>query len=101
MHGDLCAAFVAAKSAGLKAPQEARAAEIGGALGALFGARETLTEMFESVMAEADDHTKARRVAYDLVPAMDALRAVSDQLESLTADSEWPLPRYSEMLFVR
>lgn len=42
-------------------------------------------------------------IAYgDLVtPAMDALRANSDKLETLIADDFWPLPKYREMLFNR
>jgi glutamine synthetase len=28
-------------------------------------------------------------------------RAASDQLERMVADDLWPLPRYSEMLFIK
>jgi glutamine synthetase len=100
-HGDLCSAVVAAKNAGMASPQSARAEEVGSALTALFQARDSLVATFDSVMGEEADADRARRVAYELMPAMDALRAVSDRLESITADSHWPLPRYSEMLFVR
>jgi glutamine synthetase len=34
-------------------------------------------------------------------PAMEAVRAVADKLEKLVADDLWPLPKYSEMLFIK
>jgi glutamine synthetase len=36
-----------------------------------------------------------------VVPAMDDVRDVADRLEGLVADSLWPLPKYSEMLFIK
>ena len=36
-----------------------------------------------------------------VLPAMDAVREVADQLEGIVADDFWPLPRYQEMLFVK
>ena len=57
--------------------------------------------MFETVSAIDDDFDKARKVAYELLPAMEAVREVADTLEELCDDSGWPIPRYSEMLFVR
>jgi glutamine synthetase len=35
------------------------------------------------------------------VPAMDVVRAGADQLEKLVADDLWPLPKYSEILFIK
>jgi glutamine synthetase len=35
------------------------------------------------------------------VPAMAAVRAGADQLEKLVADDLWPLPKYSEILFIK
>jgi glutamine synthetase len=35
------------------------------------------------------------------IPAMTAVRDVADRLEKLVSDDLWPLPKYSEMLFVR
>ena len=34
-----------------------------------------------------------------LVPAMNALRSVADELETLVSDKHWPYPTYSELLF--
>jgi glutamine synthetase len=36
-----------------------------------------------------------------VVPAMDDVRDVADRLEGLVADRLWPLPKYSEMLFIK
>jgi glutamine synthetase len=36
-----------------------------------------------------------------LVPAMDAVRAAADALERIVADDLWPLPKYSEILFIK
>jgi glutamine synthetase len=39
---------------------------------------------------------------YDtVVPAMDDVREVADRLERLIPDDLWPLPKYSEMLFIK
>jgi glutamine synthetase len=35
------------------------------------------------------------------VPAMAAVRSGVDQLEKLVADDLWPLPKYSEILFIK
>ncbi len=36
-----------------------------------------------------------------VVPAMDDVRDVADRLEKVVADDLWPLPKYSEMLFIK
>ena len=36
-----------------------------------------------------------------VIPAMAAVRAVADRLEKLVADDLWPLPKYSEILFIK
>jgi glutamine synthetase len=36
-----------------------------------------------------------------VIPAMEATRAVADKLERIVADDLWPLPKYSEMLFIK
>jgi len=42
----------------------------------------------------------AHALAEQVVPAMAAVREVSDRLEETVADEFWTLPKYSEMLFV-
>jgi glutamine synthetase len=36
-----------------------------------------------------------------VIPSMDAVRAVADRLERMVADDLWPLPKYSEILFIK
>ncbi|HEU4974313.1 MAG TPA: glutamine synthetase III [Baekduia sp.] len=36
-----------------------------------------------------------------VIPAMEAVRGISDRLERIVADDLWPLPKYSEMLFIK
>ena len=43
----------------------------------------------------------AKYVATRSSPAMDAVREVADKLERVVADDLWPLPKYSEILFVK
>ena len=51
--------------------------------------------------AESDDLLKkATALAYQVGPAMEAVRAVCDTLEVVVEDSLWPLPKYREILFM-
>jgi glutamine synthetase len=36
-----------------------------------------------------------------VIPAMNAVRDIADQLEKIVADDLWPLPKYSEILFIK
>jgi glutamine synthetase len=36
-----------------------------------------------------------------VIPAMEAVRRGADRLEGLVADDLWPLPKYSEILFIK
>jgi glutamine synthetase len=48
---------------------------------------------------EGLEHAKWMRD--NVIPAMEAARAVADKLERIVADDLWPLPKYSEMLFIK
>jgi glutamine synthetase len=51
-----------------------------------------------------DDSSPARWADYvhdRVVPAMEDVREVADRLEKIVADDLWPLPKYSEMLFIK
>ncbi len=43
----------------------------------------------------------AKYVENTVVPAMEAVRAIADRLERIVPDGLWPLPKYSEILFVK
>ncbi|MEZ0294410.1 MAG: glutamine synthetase type III, partial [Solirubrobacteraceae bacterium] len=44
---------------------------------------------------------EAKYVQNTVVPAMTAVRDTADTLERHVPDSLWPLPKYSEILFVK
>jgi glutamine synthetase len=48
-----------------------------------------------------DVHKDATYLRDSVIPAMDDVREVADRLEKLVADDLWPLPKYSEMLFIK
>ncbi|MCW2905124.1 MAG: glutamine synthetase catalytic region, partial [Streptosporangiaceae bacterium] len=51
-----------------------------------------------------DDSKPEKWAAYvhdRVVPAMEDVREVADRLEKTVADDLWPLPKYSEMLFIK
>ncbi|MCE9637439.1 MAG: glutamine synthetase III [Planctomycetes bacterium] len=99
--GALSASVVASKSAGVEAPQVARAHDVARFLAELDAARDALAQSRTAAGTEGDDQSKARRYAYEVAPAMSRVRAAADALEQICGDAYWPLPRYQEMLFVR
>ena len=46
-------------------------------------------------------HRWAKYMRDRVIPAMEDVREVADRLEKLVADDTWPLPKYSEMLFIK
>jgi len=51
-----------------------------------------------------DDSTPQKHAIYirdTVIPAMEDVRDVADRLEKVVADNLWPLPKYSEMLFIK
>lgn len=49
----------------------------------------------------SDTYKHACHLSQQLVPAMQRVRHIADELESIVADDHWPLPTYQEMLFVK
>ena len=59
-------------------------------------------EALESAVIKADEFTSAEQAKYfhdAVIPAMNELRLVGDELETLTAEEYWPFPSYGDMLF--
>ena len=59
-------------------------------------------------LEKANDHEgpdggikHAKYMRDTVIPAMTAVRTVADKLERIVADDLWPLPKYSEMLFIK
>jgi glutamine synthetase len=67
---------------------------IGALTAALATLRAGLSQHADSATEEAEHAQSA------LLPAMDAVRAAADTLESIVADDLWPLPTYQEMLYI-
>jgi glutamine synthetase len=60
--------------------------------------------VLEHVNAEHPDAEGLDHAVYmrdQVIPAMDGVRAAADKLERVVADDLWPLPKYSEMLFIK
>ena len=54
----------------------------------------------EKAEAIEDDSKKAKYFSDEIVPALETVRIPADALEAILPDSDWPLPKYSEMLFI-
>lgn len=64
--------------------------------------QDSLNSLEEKLAHEADDTlAHATFMRDELIPAMNEVRAVSDELEGFIADDLWTLPSYQEMLFIR
>jgi glutamine synthetase len=50
---------------------------------------------------EGDELVQAKYMHDKVVPEMDDVRAAADKLEKVVADDLWPLPKYSEILFIK
>ncbi|CAB4909882.1 unannotated protein [freshwater metagenome] len=67
-------------------------------------------ELYEAILAleklnategELHEISYAGFLRDEVIPAMTAVRTVADKLEKIVADDLWPLPHYSEMLFIK
>jgi glutamine synthetase len=67
-------------------------------------------ELYAAILdlEKANDHEgpdggikHAKYMRDTVIPAMTAVRTVADRLERIVADDLWPLPKYSEMLFIK
>ncbi|OUM19910.1 glutamine synthetase III family protein [Butyricicoccus porcorum] len=88
------------KTLGLNADLEIKQIE---RLSALASDAYDKTAALEEVIAGAADVEGAQNAAnYEhetVIPAMDALRAVADEMEVNTAEKYWPFPAYDKLLF--
>jgi glutamine synthetase len=75
-------------------------AEVSGLVDGFVDAIATLATANESHPA-GDLLDAAKFVQSTIVPAMDEVREIADKLERVVPDSLWPLPKYSEILFIK
>jgi glutamine synthetase len=77
-------------------------AEASGLATELAAAIKRLEEANRAENHPEEDLLEHARYTHDtLVPAMDGVRAAADALERVVADDLWPLPKYSEILFIK
>jgi glutamine synthetase len=98
-QAELAAGANAIKAAGVS-PSTALLEKVAGLSGKLEKAIGTLQSKVAHEGA-SDVMAEAKHFARDVLPAMDSIRAIADELEGLVADDLWPLPTYQEMLFIR
>jgi glutamine synthetase len=53
------------------------------------------------LIAHENNHDNARFVCDKILPEMSLVRQISDQIEESIPSDIWPLPTYTEMLFIR
>jgi glutamine synthetase len=82
------------------AGNEALVAETEGLVGEFYGAIQSLEKANEKHPAE-EGLELAKYMRDTVVTAMGATRDIADRLERIVADDLWPLPKYSEMLFIK
>jgi glutamine synthetase len=73
--------------------------------GLLSGFVDAIRDLENANLAENQPHDDILKHAEYMrdatVPAMEAVREAADRLEKVVADDLWPLPKYSEILFVK
>jgi glutamine synthetase len=71
------------------------------------GLLDTLIERIHALESANADHPEVEGIDHAIymrdtvLPAMSAVRETADELERIVADDLWPLPKYSEMLFIK
>ena len=93
--GKLLNSIARAKESGLTAPAHGEA--YGEVSSLAVNLRAAIGEL-EDAVAEAESPESYRD---SVIPAMNAVRAAADELETRVDAADWPLPTYAEMLFLR
>ncbi len=97
--GELCSVIAAKRAIGKNLPTDADmvlAEKLSSLNEAFFRAMETLEQGLASLPEGA---AAAERAAHQIVPDMEAMRRLSDEMETLTSSRYWPYPTYSELLY--
>ena len=101
---EVASSITAAKAAGISAKsmseQEAFLQELSGAISDLQKKTADLAKTAEH-HAAGDTLAHAKYSRDKIIPAMNAVRALGDKLETMVSDDLWPLPTYREMLFIK
>ncbi len=97
---DLADTVVTVKEAGADASVQAELlTEISGLLAESKKALEALKVVTDQAAAMEEGEDQARFYHFDVVPAMEALRAPVDALEMIVDKEAWPMPSYGDLMF--
>ena len=97
---DLADTVVTVKEAGADASVQADLlAEVSGLLTETKKALEALKVVTDQAAAMEEGEDQARFYHFDVVPAMEALRAPVDALEMIVDKEAWPMPSYGDLIF--
>ncbi len=97
---DLADTVVIVKEAGADASVQADLlAEVSGLLTETKKALEALKGVTDQAAAMEEGEDQARFYHFDVVPAMEALRAPVDALEMIVDKEAWPMPSYGDLIF--
>jgi glutamine synthetase len=71
-------------------------------VGAVSRLRKATVALDKVAQAHAESPMKhAQQIKAKVIPAMEELRAVADELQLHVADEFWPVPTYRELLFLK
>ena len=97
---ELADTVVAVKEAGADASVQAELlTEVSGLLAESKKALEALKVVTDQAAAMEEGEDQARFYHFDVVPAMEALRAPVDKLEMIVDKEAWPMPSYGDLIF--
>ena len=101
-QAEVAASIAALKQVGATVPktQDALLRDLTETIEELQAALDELAEVSDG-QPEGDTLAHAKHARDEVIPAMNAVRAAGDTLETLVADDLWPLPTYQEMLFIK
>ena len=97
---ELADTVVAVKEAGADTSVQAELlTEVSGLLAESKKALEALKVVTDQAAAMEEGEDQARFYHFDVVPAMEALRAPVDKLEMIVDKEAWPMPSYGDLIF--
>ncbi len=65
----------------------------------MYRAVKTLADRLAGAEAEKDEEKASQLFAYEVIPAMNAVRSYADKMEEEVAKDYWPMPSYTDILF--
>jgi glutamine synthetase type III len=60
-----------------------------------------LNTALEDAHNKLDEEALSKKIGADIMPASFKIAAICNQIEELLPESEWPVPKIFDMLFIR